>query len=83
MQGNMNLAHSLPSYFFKAVRHLQCLNIPILQEAGWATGSVRTGVDKRKYLAITGVRTANRPACSELLYRAGLSFKLHYIDLKD
>jgi len=31
--------------------------IPIVQEAGWASGPVGTGLEKRKSLASTGFRT--------------------------
>jgi len=46
-------------------RHL----VPIVQEAGWASGPVRKGA---KNLAATGSRSPDRPAHSESLYR------LHY-----
>ena len=46
--------------------------VPIVQEAGWAPGSVWTGV---KNLATTGVRTPDRPARSQSLYR--LSYQAH------
>jgi len=42
---------------------------PIVQEAGWASGPVWTGVEKVQFLTDTGVRTPNRPARSEPLYR--------------
>ena len=40
--------------------------VPIVQEAGWATGPVWTGAEN---LALTGIRSPDRPARSELLYR--------------
>ena len=40
--------------------------VPIVQEAGWATGPVWTGAEN---LAPTGIRSPDRPACSESLYR--------------
>ena len=43
--------------------------VPIVQEAGWAPGPVWMGEEN---LALTGVRSPDCPACSELLYR--LSF---------
>ena len=42
--------------------------VPVLQEAGWAPDPVWKGA---KYLAPTGIRSPDRPACSESLY--GLS----------
>ena len=43
--------------------------VPIVQEAGWAPGPVRTGAGN---LAPTGIRSPDRPARSQSLYR------LHY-----
>ena len=43
--------------------------VPIAQEAGWALVLLRTGKEKIKYLAPTGVRTPNRLDRSESLYR--------------
>ena len=43
--------------------------VPIVQEAGWATGPVWTGAEN---LAHTGIRSPDRPARSQSLYR------LHY-----
>jgi hypothetical protein len=43
--------------------------VPIVQEAGWATGPVWTCM---KNLAPTGIRSPDRPACSQSLY--GLSY---------
>jgi hypothetical protein len=40
--------------------------VPIVQEAGWASGPVWTGSEN---LAPTGVRSTDRPARSESLYR--------------
>jgi hypothetical protein len=43
--------------------------LPIVQAAGWAPGSVWAGMERRKPLVPTGVRTQNRPARSESLQR--------------
>jgi len=40
--------------------------VHIVQEAQWASGSVWTAAE---ILAPTGIRSPDRPACSELLYR--------------
>jgi hypothetical protein len=40
--------------------------IPIQQETGWAPGPVWTDAEK---LALTGLRSTDRPARSEWLYR--------------
>ena len=40
--------------------------VPIVQEAGWAPGPVWTGTEN---LASTGIRSPDRPARSESLYR--------------
>ena len=40
--------------------------VPILYESGWATGPVRTGAEN---LAPTGIRSLDRPAGSDSLYR--------------
>ena len=40
--------------------------VPIVQEAGWAPGLVWTGVED---LAPTGIRSLDRPARSQSLYR--------------
>jgi len=48
--------------------------LPILQEAGWATGPVCTGAED---LAPTGIRSPDRPARSQSLYR--LSYPAHII----
>jgi hypothetical protein len=44
--------------------------VPILQEAGWASGLVWTGAED---LAPTGIRSPDRPARRQSLYR--LSYK--------
>jgi len=45
--------------------------VPIVQEAGWAPGPVWTsGMSSR-----TGIRSPDRPACSQSLYR--LSYPAH------
>jgi hypothetical protein len=46
--------------------------VPIVQEAGWAPGTVWTGAEN---LAPTGIRSPNRPARSQSLYR--LSYPAH------
>ena len=46
--------------------------VPIVQEAGWAPGPVWTGAEN---LAPTGIRTPDRPARSQSLYR--LSYPTH------
>jgi hypothetical protein len=40
--------------------------VPILQEAGWAPGPVWIGAEN---LALSGIRSPDRPAHSESLYR--------------
>ena len=40
--------------------------VPIVQEAGWAPGSVWTGAES---LAPTGIRSPDRPVRSQSLYR--------------
>ena len=40
--------------------------VPIVQEAGWAPGPVWTGAEN---LAPTGIRSPDRPARNETLYR--------------
>jgi hypothetical protein len=42
--------------------------VPIVQEAGWAPGPVWTGAEN---IALTGIRSPDRPARSESLYRLG------------
>ena len=46
--------------------------VPIVQEAGWATGTDLTGAEN---FALTGIRSHGRPARSESLYR--LSYPRH------
>jgi hypothetical protein len=46
--------------------------VPIVQEAGWAPGPVWTGAEN---LAPTGIRSPDRPARSQSLYR--LSYPTH------
>ena len=40
--------------------------VPIVQEAGWAPGTVWTGAEN---LALTWIRSPDRPARSQSLYR--------------
>jgi len=40
--------------------------VPIVQEAGWAPGPVWTDAEN---IATTGIRSPDRPACSQSLYR--------------
>ena len=49
--------------------------VPIVQEAGWVPGPVWTGTE---ILAFTGIRSPDRPARSQSLYR--LSYRAHYIE---
>ena len=51
--------------------------VPIVQEDGWATGSVWTGAEN---LAPTGIRPLDRPACSESLYLATTGYKTGLVD---
>ena len=46
--------------------------VPIVQEAGWAPGPVWTGAEN---FAPTGIRSPDRPARSQSLYR--LSYRDH------
>jgi len=46
--------------------------VPIIQGAGWAPGPVWTGAEN---LALTGIRSQDRPARSQSLYR--LSYPAH------
>ena len=46
--------------------------VPTVQEAGWAPGMVWTRVEN---LALTGIRSPDRPTCSQSLYR--LSYRAH------
>ena len=47
--------------------------VPIVQEAGWASGPVWIGAE---HLAPTGIRSPDRPACRQSLYR--LSYPAHW-----
>jgi len=49
--------------------------VPIVQEAGWAPGLVWTGAEN---LAHTGIRSPDRPAHSQSLYR--LSYPAHSVE---
>ena len=51
----------------------------VVKEAGWVPVPVWTGVEKRKCLSPTRVRTPNRPACCESLYE--LPYTGHNIKL--
>jgi hypothetical protein len=51
----------------------------IVQEAGWAPTAVWKCVEKGISVACTGVRTTNRPANSELLYKAISYTKVGYM----
>jgi hypothetical protein len=48
--------------------------VPIVQEAGWATGPVWTGTEK---LTPTGIRTPDLPTRSQSLYR--LRYPAHLV----
>ena len=50
--------------------------VPIVQEAGWAPGPVWTGAEN---LAPIGIRSPDRPARSQTLYR--LSYPTHNTQL--
>jgi len=50
--------------------------VPIVQEAGWAPGPVWTGAEN---LDSTGIRTTDRPARSQSLYR--LSYPVHVVNV--
>ena len=50
--------------------------VPIVQEAGWAPGPVRTGAEN---LTPAGIRSPNHPGRSQSLYR--LCYPAHYFDL--
>ena len=50
--------------------------VPIVQEAGWAPGPVWTGAEN---LAPTGIRSPDRPARTQLLYR--LSYPAHSVSV--
>jgi len=51
--------------------------VPIVQEAGWATGPVWTGAEN---LATTGIRSPDRPTRGQSLYRQ--SYPAHNEDEK-
>jgi len=48
--------------------------VPTGREAGWAPGPVWTGAEN---LATTGIRSPDRPACSQSVYR--LSYRAHSV----
>jgi hypothetical protein len=48
--------------------------VPIVPEAGWATGPVWAGAEN---LAPNGIRFLDRPTCSQSLYR--LSYRAHHL----
>ena len=48
--------------------------VPIVQEAGWAPGPVWTGAEN---LAPTGIRSPDRPARSQSLYRLRYPAHIH------
>ena len=50
--------------------------VPIVQEAGWAPGPVWTGTEN---LAPTGIRSPDRPAHSQSLYRLRYLAHLHNV----
>ena len=52
------------------------LPLPIVQEAGWAPGPVWTGAEN---LASTGLRSSDRPARSQSLFR--LSYPAHDVGI--
>jgi len=54
--------------------------VPIVQEAGWAPGPVWTGAEN---LAPTGIRSPDRPARSESLYRLSYTGHTPHILLKN
>ena len=49
--------------------------VPLVQEAGWAPGPVWTGAEN---LGPTGIRSPDRPARSQSLYR--LRYSVHFVD---
>jgi hypothetical protein len=53
----------------RPIYHRERDPLPVLQEAGWASGSVWTHVGKRKSFAYTGIRIPNGSASIESLYR--------------
>jgi hypothetical protein len=50
--------------------------VPIVQETGWAPGPIWTGAEN---LAPTGIRSPDRPARSQSLYR--LRYPAHFLDI--
>ena len=50
--------------------------LPIVQEAGWAPGPVWTGAEN---LDPTGIRSPDRPARSQSLYR--LSYRAQHVNI--
>jgi len=52
--------------------------VPIVQEAGWAPGSVWTGVENP---APTGIRSPDRPACNQSLYRLRYPARNYFITI--
>ena len=53
----------------------------IIQEAGWAPGPVWTGAEN---LASTGIRSPDRPARSESLYRPSYpGRRIHFLQYKN
>ena len=48
--------------------------VPFVQEAGWASGPVWTGAEN---LAPTGIRSPDRPARSQSLYRLSYPARLN------
>jgi hypothetical protein len=53
-------------------------SVPIVQEAGWAPGPIWTVMG---YLAHTGIRSPDRPAHSQSLYRLSYPAHMHYFTL--
>ena len=51
--------------------------VPIVQEAAWAPGPVWTGAEN---LAPTGIRSPDRSARSQSLYRLRYPAHIHYSD---
>ena len=54
-----------PFYF----RERAQVGLPVVEEAGWVKGSIRTGLVMRRSHAVSEVRVPDRPARTELLYR--------------
>ena len=53
--------------------------VPIVEQAGWAPGPVWTGVED---LAPTSIRSPDRPARSESLYRLSYPGPVHHMHTK-